>query len=62
MKERTFILICTIIFLAVFVLHLLRLVYSWNAVIGTWVVPTWVSGVAVAVSAFLVFTGYRLQK
>ena len=39
------------IFLLVAMLHLLRLVYQWPIVVGTWAVPHWVSYVGFPVAA-----------
>ena len=41
------------IFLIVAFLHALRLVFHWEAAIGGWHVPFWVSGLALAVSGIL---------
>jgi hypothetical protein len=42
-----------VFFAAVAVLQLLRLIYAWPAQIGTFVVPMWLSVVAVLVAAAL---------
>ncbi len=39
------------IFFLVAVLHLLRLVYQWPIVVGTWTVPHWVSYVGFPVAS-----------
>ncbi len=62
MNQKTYSLVTAIIFLLISVLHVLRIVYGWSAVIGGWSVPTWVSWVALLVAAFLVYQGFRLAK
>ena len=41
------------IFSLIAVLHLFRLLYGWEAVIGGWMVPMWLSWVAVLVPGYL---------
>lgn len=60
MTVRAYALATSIIFLLVAVLHLLRIFMQWDAVIGGWQFPIWASVVAVLVSGFLSFAGFRL--
>lgn len=62
MTQKTFNRIAGAIFLAVAVLHALRLLWGWQAVIGGWAMPHWVSVVALAVSGALVFFAFRLSR
>lgn len=55
MNQKTFNTLAGIVFLAVAVLHLLRLFFGWDAVIGGWAVPKWPS-----VAALLLFGGLSL--
>lgn len=50
------------IFLIIAVLHLLRLVLGWNAVLEGWSVPLWLSAVALVVAGYLAYEGFRLNK
>lgn len=50
-----------IVFLLVAVPHALRLLLGWEAVIGDWHVPLWVSWVALAVSGYLTYTALTLK-
>ncbi len=43
MSRRLYLILSGTIFLLVALLHLLRLVYHWPIVVGTWVPPYWVS-------------------
>ena len=50
---------CTaVIFLIIFVLHGLRLFLGWDAVLGGWAVPMWVSWIALVVTGYLSYTGF----
>ena len=62
MSQRSFLLVSAIVFALVFLLHVLRLVYGWSAMIGGWTVPIWVSWIGVVVSGFLAFEGFRLRN
>jgi len=61
MSQKTFTLTAGVIFALVAVLHLLRLLFRWQAVIGGWHVPLWVSWVGVAVAGFFAATAFRLR-
>ena len=62
MSQRSFLLVAAIVFTLVFLLHVLRLVYGWSAMIGGWTVPIWVSWIGVVVSGLLALEGFRLRK
>ena len=62
MNQRSFSLVAGIIFIIIALLHLLRIIYGWEAVIGGWVVPNWISWVALAVAGNLGFEGLRVSK
>ncbi|MGH7766351.1 MAG: hypothetical protein ACREQP_02760 [Candidatus Binatia bacterium] len=49
------------IFLLIAALHLLRLVFGWDAVFAGWVVPHWASVVALVVSGYLAYEGFKLS-
>ncbi len=61
MDQKTFSLISGFIFLLIAILHVLRIVYAWDAVIGGWEVPKWISW-AIAVGVYLGYEGVRLSK
>ena len=62
MSQKTFFLISGVVFSLVAVLHALRLALSWEAVIGGWIVPSWVSGVALLVAGYMAYTAFSLSK
>ena len=61
MTQKTFTLTAGVIFALVAVLHLLRLMFGWQAVIGGWDVPTWVSCLALVLSGYLAYSSFKLN-
>ena len=43
-------------------LHLLRLIFGWEAIIASWIVPPWVSVVAIAVAWYIAFNAHKLSR
>ena len=62
MDQKTFSLTAGVIFLLIAILHVLRIIFAWDAVIGGWVVPKWVSWVAIVVGLYLAYEGFRLSR
>ena len=62
MSQKTFILTVGALFTVIALLHGLRLLLGWHAVIGTWQVPVWISWLALAMSGYLASTALRFGK
>jgi hypothetical protein len=62
MTVRTYALISGILFLLVAILHLVRVIMQENVLIGSWHFPMWASIVAIVVSGFLSFVGFRIYQ
>ena len=62
MKQKTYLVIVTVVFSAVSIFHLLRLIFKWNAIIGSWTVPLWLSIVAFIIAGFLAYQGIKLNR
>ncbi|MBI2641950.1 MAG: hypothetical protein HYW96_00015 [Candidatus Wildermuthbacteria bacterium] len=62
MSAKTFQLVAGIIFAVVAVMHLSRVVFGWQVVLGEWVVPAWISYFGLVVAGFLAYQGFRLSK
>lgn len=62
MNQKAFNTLAGIVFVGVAVFHLLRLLFRWDAVIGGWAVPTWVSGLALVLSGYLALSACKLRK
>ncbi len=59
---KTYLKVSSGIFALIALLHLARVLFGWNAVIGGWAVPMWLSWVALIVAGYLAYSGYTLQK
>ncbi len=59
MTQRAFNTVAGTVFLLVVLLHALRLLLGWEAVIGGWHVPMWLSWLALPIAGFLVYTAFR---
>ena len=62
MSQKTFLLTVAAFFSLIGLLHLLRLVFGWEAIIGGLIVPMWASWVAILVAGYLAYEGLRLGK
>jgi len=61
MSQKAYLKTAGSIFLLITALHLLRLVFGWEVVFEGWVVPHWASVVALAVSGYLAYEGFKLS-
>ena len=59
---KIYLTISGILFALVALLHALRILKNWPAVIGEWTVPLWVSGVVVVVAGYLAYSAWKLMK
>jgi len=62
MNKNQSLMVASAIFGLIALLHLLRSVFSWPAVIGTFNVPVWFSYVAVVVAGYLSWQMYNAGK
>jgi len=62
MTHKNFATVAGTVFGLVCIMHVLRLLLGWPMVIGTFVVPTWVSVAGAVVAGYLSLQGFRLQK
>lgn len=58
MREKNFLVITGIIFLLIAILHVLRIAYQWEAVIGGTSIPLWVSWFALIASGVLSYFSF----
>jgi len=58
MTHKSYTLTVGVIFFVVAILHLLRIVFQWDAMVGGWLVPQWVSWVAVILLLTLVMRDF----
>ena len=62
MTQKTALQIGAVLFGIIALVHILRLVNKWDAGIGGWTVPLWLSGVAVVVAIGLSYWYWKLSK
>ena len=60
MNYKIYTTVSGIIFTIVATVHLLRVILKWDLIIGTWIVPMWVSVLAVLITGCLAITSCRL--
>ena len=58
MNRNAYFFLTAMIFSVVGFVHLVRIVLAWDAAIGGWSVPMWVSWLALVVSAALAYFGF----
>ncbi len=62
MNQKTFTVTAGVVFSLIAALHALRLLLRWDAVIGGWTVPIWLSWVALAAAGYLAYTAFNVGK
>ena len=62
MGQKTFNLLVGIVFLAIAILHLLRAIYGWEAMIASQEIPLWLSWLAVLVSGLLAWASFSKKR
>lgn len=62
MKKECYIKVSGVIFTIVGLVHLLRILNSWDLVIGAWGAPMGLSLVAVLLAGYLAYSAYHLSK
>lgn len=62
MTQKTFSLIAGVIFALVAILHGLRAIFSWEAIVGGLVVPIWISYFGFVIAGFLAYQGFKLSR
>lgn len=62
MMQKMYLKLTGLIFSIVAILHLLRLIFRWDVIMGDWQIPLWVSFIGVAAAGFLAYIGFKLSK
>ena len=62
MTEKLYLIISGVIFALIGLLHLLRIMFQWPAIVGAWTVPFTISVLAIVVAAVLTFWAFRLSR
>ena len=61
MTSNTFRRTSGAIFLLIAVLHVCRLIWRWEALIGGWHVPLWISWAAVLFAGYLAYAAFTVK-
>jgi len=62
MKTKAFVIVSTLIFAIVALMHLIRLTLGWSAQLGMTSIPLWVSVLALLISACIAVWGLTLVR
>jgi hypothetical protein len=62
MSTKSYLIVSTIIFTIVAVMHLLRLTLGWSVMLGMTSIPLWVSVLALLISASVAIWGMSLVR
>lgn len=62
MSAKMYFTVTSVLFFLIFVLHSIRIVLHWEAIIGGGHVPMWASIVGLVISGYLAFSGFKLRK
>ena len=60
--QKMYLKLIGLIFSVIAILHLLRLIFRWDVVLGDWQIPIWISFVGVAVAGFMSIIAFKLSK
>ena len=58
LNRKTYMTVTATLFLVVAVTHLLRIIFGWQVEIAGWIIPFWVSWLAVLVTGALAYFGF----
>lgn len=62
MSQKVYSFIAGVIFLLVAILHGSRLGFGWEAVVGGWVVPMWISWGGLVAALILAYLGFKFSR
>ncbi len=62
MSQKAFTVLAGAIFALIALGHVSRLIFQWPILLGGWAVPLWVNGVALLISGYLAYEGFRLGR
>lgn len=62
MSAKSYFTFSGVLFSVITAAHLLRVIFAWEANIGGWEVPMWLSVLAVVVLGYLTYSALKLMK
>jgi len=60
--ERGLLMVASLIFLVVAIVHLLRLALGWNVILGDFAVPMWLSWFGVVIAGYLSYASFHFAR
>ncbi|WP_013325042.1 hypothetical protein [Gloeothece verrucosa] len=60
MTQKSYLIVSGLIFALIGLLHLIRIIYHWPAIVGVWTVPLSMSFIAIIITAVLAVWAFRL--
>lgn len=61
MNKNTYLSLTGVVFALIALLHLARIIYGWEAMIGGWAVPMGLSWLALVVAGYLSWNAFSLR-
>jgi len=61
-SQKSFLGVSGTVFGIIAILHLLRITYGWQAQIGSFAVPTWLSWLSLLIAGYLAITAFSLLR
>jgi hypothetical protein len=62
MDKKTFLHVVGTVFTLVALVHVSRIIFGWNFVIGTWPVAYWVNVLGMLIATFFAYTSFHLAS
>ena len=62
MTQRSFLLITSILFFLIALLHAVRLLRGWQVTVEGTGVPIWISWIGLVIAAYLAYQGFRFAR
>ena len=62
MNQKTYLQVTGLFLTVAAIVHLLRAVLGWEASVAGWMVPVWLSWIAVVIAGYLAYCAYKLMK
>jgi uncharacterized membrane protein YhaH (DUF805 family) len=62
LSRETYMTVTATLFLVMAIVHLLRIIFGWQAEIGGLSIPVWVSWLGVLVAGALAYFGFTLKR
>lgn len=62
LNQKTYLQVTGLLFTVGAVVHLIRIVLGWEGSLAGWIVPGWISWIAVVLAGYLAYSAYKLMK